>query len=372
MDWEAEGFLEGTEGRDREGRLQLLDALHEDGASAEELREAIEESRLALLPVERALADEGAHTQRAVAEKLGLELRFLQRQRQAAGLPAVDPDEPVITDSEVESARLLGAAKEAGLPEAALFDLSRVLGQTTSTIASALRTITVESFTRAGDTEREVGLRYAEAARNLVPLAIPAVEQLLMSHLRTQLRQDILDSSMRRAGRVTGGSEVTVLFADLVGFTKIGESIDTDALGSIGERLAEIATDALCGSARVVKMIGDAAMIVSPDVDPVLETAFKMVGAVDEEGEDFPQLRVGVARGEALGRMGDWYGRPVNLASRLTGKAYPASILTTEWVKESAAGDYRWSFAGAKELKGISGGVKLYRVRPASSSADGA
>ena len=56
VDWESEGLLEGTEGKAREGRRQLLDELHESGVGLEELREAVEEGRLVLLPLEQALS----------------------------------------------------------------------------------------------------------------------------------------------------------------------------------------------------------------------------------------------------------------------------------------------------------------------------
>ena len=76
---------------------------------------------------------------------------------------------------------------------------------------------------------------------------------------------------------------------------------------------------------RLVKTIGDAALIVGPDADPMLALALDLVDAADAEGEDFPQLRVGMAAGPALSRAGDWYGRPVNLASRVTAIARPAA-----------------------------------------------
>ena len=69
---------------------------------------------------------------------------------------------------------------------------------------------------------------------------------------------------------------------------------------------------------RLVKLIGDAAMLVGPEPGAVLDAALDLVGAAAEEGEDFPLLRAGVASGQAIPRGGDWYGRPVNLASRIT------------------------------------------------------
>ena len=86
---------------------------------------------------------------------------------------------------------------------------------------------------------------------------------------------------------------------------------------------------------RLVKTIGDAALLVGPDATTLLELALELIDAADAEGEDFPQLRVGMAAGAALSRAGDWYGRPVNLASRVTAIARPGSVLATREVRDA-------------------------------------
>ena len=116
---------------------------------------------------------------------------------------------------------------------------------------------------------------------------------------------------------------------------------------------------------RFVKTIGDAAMLVSYNSDAVIKATLALVDAADNEGEEFPQLRAGMAAGPSLRRAGDWYGRPVNLASRITGKARPSSVLATEEVKDRAEEDFKWSFAHKRKIKGISDEVPLYRVRSA-------
>ena len=83
----------------------------------------------------------------------------------------------------------------------------------------------------------------------------------------------------------------------------------------------------------------------------------------DSEGEDFPLLRAGLSWGPALQRAGDWYGQPVNLASRITDFARPASVVADQAIRDAAEGDYAWSFAGNRRLKGIKGEVPLSRVR---------
>jgi adenylate cyclase len=108
---------------------------------------------------------------------------------------------------------------------------------------------------------------------------------------------------------------------------------------------------------------GDAAMLASPEPEPLLDATLTLIAAADAEGEDFPQLRAGAALGQALPRAGDWYGRPVNLASRITDVARPGSLLVERELQESAPDAYRWSFAGERRLKGVRGPVPLFRAR---------
>ena len=85
IDFAAEGLLDGApDERARNGRLELLRTLEGEGFSLEELRRATREGRLALLPVERVLAAEGArYTQEEIAEETGLEIGFLDDARRA-------------------------------------------------------------------------------------------------------------------------------------------------------------------------------------------------------------------------------------------------------------------------------------------------
>ena len=96
IDFEGEGLLDGLEGRAREGRLELLRELADRGIPLDELREAVAENRLALLPVELVLGGgERRYTAAEVAERAGLDLGFLKRQRKArSGMALVDDDHP--------------------------------------------------------------------------------------------------------------------------------------------------------------------------------------------------------------------------------------------------------------------------------------
>jgi adenylate cyclase len=105
-------------------------------------------------------------------------------------------------------------------------------------------------------------------------------------------------------------------------------------------------------------------MFVSTDPVPLLRAALALLAAA-EKFHDFPQLRVGIASGRAVSRAGDWFGSPVNVASRVTGAARPGAVLVSESARDAIASaeGFDWSFAGARHLKGVKGEVKLYRAR---------
>jgi adenylate cyclase len=364
IDFEAEGLLDGLSGREREARIELLDELAGEGVPVAELHRAVEEDRLALLPVDRALHEgEPIYTLDEMAERAGVDRSFLERDLRALGLAVPDPEEPAFGDADVEFARAVGRLREAGIPDDDLLDMARVIAVAMAQVAAGARALIGDAFLEPGDTERDAARRFAAAARGLGPLMGPMLGYVFNAHLREQLQSDAVGREELMAGRVTGAQEVTVCFADLVGFTRLGERLPAEQLGAVTDRLTALVSDVAAPPVRIVKLIGDAAMLVSPQTGPLLDAALSLVDAAEAQGEDFPRIRAGVARGLALPRGGDWYGRPVNLASRITGVARPESVLCEAEVRASAGDGYRWSAAGTRHLKGIRGQVRLYRVR---------
>lgn len=370
IDFEREGLLKGTRGTAREARRSLLTELADDGAPLEDLRRAVEEDRLALLPVERFLQGGGRRYSLAeVADKAGVDAEFLLRLRQAIGLPRPDPDEPAATEQDVEAAHRMRKLLDAGLPPEGLVENSRVLGLAMSQVAASSNALVGEAMLHPGDTELEAAHRYLEAARALQPLLGPALMWSVNLHLVEQMRNTVLSSTQLAEGRIAGAHEVTACFADLVDFTRLGQTLDHDQLSGVTTKLGELASEAVEPPVRLVKMIGDAVMLVSPENDPLLATAIRLVEAASSAGEGFPSLRAGLARGEAISRGGDWYGHPINLASRITDFAFPESVLCSQDVRDAAGDGYDWSFAGERRLKGIEDRVKLYRARPPQNRA---
>jgi adenylate cyclase len=358
-DWAAEGLLEGLDGNDREARIAILRDLHSDGVPLDELRAAVKEERLMFLPVERALREEPRYSARQLAEKSGLEYDLLTAQWQALGLATTEPDDVLYGERDLEAAKLIRAFLDAGVSRDGVVDMARVLGQSLARVAEASRFVMVQSFLGPDSTEYDVA-QQARLARPMADMMESTLAHVFGLQLVDQLRHEVADRSEIAAGQ----RQVTVCFADIVGWTELAEEAEEAQIGSIADRLSAMATDLLRPPARVVKMIGDAAMFVSPEAGSLLDLALDLVDAAEKD-EEFPQLRAGLASGLAVGRWGDWYGRPVNLASRVCSRARPGSVLVAGPVADACEGDgYRFSDAGQKQLKGI-GAVPLWRARRA-------
>jgi adenylate cyclase len=367
IDFEAEGLLDGLpDEAARQARLDLLRTLEQDGFTLEELRQATAEGRLALLPLERVLAaEQPRYTQVELAEQSGLDIDFLAEARRALGAPAVDPDERVLTEDDRELIDGAAALLSAGLSRDQFLDLTRLMSTAMRNVAAGLMSTFGEALLRPGDNERDLGLRYADTLRHLGPLAAPTLGRMLNLRLREVIRDAAVGQAELHSGHLPGAQPVTVGFVDIVGFTRLGEEIPPESLGELVREFERAVERVTSPSVRLVKTIGDAAMLVAPTPKPVVDAVLGLVE--DSRGaDDRPMLRGGIASGEALPRVGDWYGRPVNLASRLTSFARRGSVVASKDVHDAVPENgYAWSFAGNRRFKGLGEEVPVYRVRSA-------
>jgi adenylate cyclase len=368
MDWGAEGLLEGLEDdAARAARARLLDELHEQGVDAAELKRLVEEDKLVLAPVSRLLSSQERYTAREVAQRSGLEVEMLAASWRALGLPVPGLDERVFGEHDLEAARLGALHRQAGFDDEDALEVTRVLGQGMARYAEATRALVARTFMEPGLDEHELAHRYAAVAERLLPLAGPWLQHVYATHLQQVLRTDAVTQEQRRTGSHGDTRQAVVAFADLVGFTELGESVPLEELGSVAGRLSHLAAEACDQPVRIVKLIGDAVMLVAPEPEPMLDCTLKLVDLAAED-DAFPPLRAGIACGPAVHRWGDWFGTPVNLASRLTTRARPGSVLVTEEIKEAVDPEtFEFSDAGRKKLKGFSAPVRAYRARRTSA-----
>jgi adenylate cyclase len=122
----------------------------------------------------------------------------------------------------------------------------------------------------------------------------------------------------------------TFLFCDLVGFTALTDAEGDERAAAVGAALQrQVRAVATEHEAEVVKAMGDAAMVRCADPSAAIALALRLVDAVDSDPA-LPPIRVGVHSGSAVSHDGDWYGRAVNVASRLCSVAAGGEVLVSE------------------------------------------
>jgi adenylate cyclase len=264
MDFEAEGLLEGLDDEDRKARLRLLEKLSEAGVSNDELRKAVEEQRLALLPVERALGSDRSLTAEEAASRADVSVDFVTRHRRALGLPISEDGEQLFSEQDVKAIEDVKRFLDAGLDEEGVLDATRVVGESMSRVARTVAQLTAASLLKPGVNEHDLGLGFAEAAKQLVPPFGNQLEFVFKQQLLELVRNEMISRQELETG-LPDADTINVSFSDLVGFTKMGEELPPEEIGRVAGRLGELAAEVAQSPVRLVKTIGDAAMLVSPD-----------------------------------------------------------------------------------------------------------
>lgn len=363
-DFVGEGLTEGLDEEQIEPRLDLLEALWKDGVDLETMRRETAAGRLALLPADISLGrNQKRFSPEEIADTTGLDVEDFRRLIVALGFPKPAPDQVTFGIEDVHAARRFKYFQDAGVPTDNLLAVTRQVGSSAARMAQAHRDLAANDLIDPGANEYEAAMALKKAAGDLLPLGEQAVTHALRSHFIEQIRGDIVAAA--EPGWLGPGKaiEVSVCFADLVGFTRLGERSDLERLGTVAKLLESVAIDVTNPDVRLVKLIGDAAMMVSENGEALLDAALRFIEVGQDAGEELPALRVGVARGWAVPQVGDWFGNPVNLASRITEAARPDSVLA-EADAVAAAGDaFRYSRAGEHKFKGLNRPVKLFRVR---------
>ncbi|WP_099022296.1 adenylate/guanylate cyclase domain-containing protein [Mycolicibacterium palauense] len=361
---EATGLLEGLEGSARAERSELIGWLVERGVAVEQIRASFSPM---LLAARRLIGDDGTYVStRDIAAKTGMDLELVQRLQRAMGLPAVDdPDSAAYLRADGEALGHIARFVSLGFDAEHLLQVTRSLADGLSRAAETMRYAALATVLRPGATELDIARDTRQLVAEAAPLVGPMVEDLLFLQLRHAMETEAVNATERAEGvPMPGARRIAVGFADLVGFTRLGEQTQPEELERLATHLAELARDVAKPPVRLVKTIGDAVMLVSADPVPLLEAMLDLVEATSAD-ESLPGVRAGMAFGEAVSRAGDWFGSPVNQASRVTGIARPGSLLLAESAREEIGEveGFRWSFAGARHLKGVPGETKLFRAR---------
>jgi adenylate cyclase len=267
-----------------------------------------------------------------VAAEVGISMDLARQRWRSLGFTAVDDDEVAFTEADLEAMRLTQRLHELGMvnedDEAALI---RTLGRSFARLAEwqlGLLGRTVDP------TSMDV-----EGLAGVISEVTPVIEQV-QSYI---WRRHVLSAASRLLLAPPAGDEGGVCagigFADIVGYTRQTRSLKHEELARLVDEFEARALSIITmHNGRIIKTIGDEILFAADTPHDAGLIALELVeGHLDDE--DFPQLRVGVAWGPVLNRLGDVFGPTVNIAARLTSVARPGRVLVDKDMAEALEGD---------------------------------
>ncbi len=270
------------------------------------------------------LGERRKYTRVEVCELTGVSLERARRLWRTMGFADVGDDVRAFTDADADALQRIRALVDQGLLDEELaLSITRALGRNLSRLAEWLG----EAFTE--HMARREGLHADEAARVAVTQAsalLPETEALFVYVWRRQLAA-VASRTLSATDEELASGRLAVGFADLVGYTRLSRRLGEQQLAEIVEAFEARASDIVAaGGGRVVKTVGDEVLFVGGTGPVAAEIALRLAEGMAADPL-IPDVRVGVAFGTVLTRLGDVFGTTVNVASRLTALAQPASVL---------------------------------------------
>jgi adenylate cyclase len=349
---------------------RVVARMRERGHSLREIREASENGKLAFGYIEELFPpNERVHTLQQAAEQTGLEPALIERIMTSLGVSAAQADS--LADEDVQLLRYVAAVLEAGLPLVAMLQLVRVYGQALAQVADAevrlFHLYVHEPLMRSGATGTDMAEEMLALTRELLPLASPVMDQVHQRYLQHFVEMDVvghMESDLDGAAVDLGRMRVAIAFADLAGYTRLTEEEgELQAVDAV-ERFVEAVEVTLPDEARVVKTIGDEVMVVGSDPANLIDWAVGFQGL--QSGRPLP--RIGIHYGNALYRDGDYYGRDVNIASRVAARSAGGEVLVTRPVVEHAGPHLEFERIAEVRLKGFTDSTEIFIARQGEES----
>jgi adenylate cyclase len=158
-----------------------------------------------------------------------------------------------------------------------------------------------------------------------------------------------------------------IVFLDLAGYTAFAEERGDEAAAGVAADLAGMVREtALTHGGRAVKWLGDGVMFHFSDPGQAIVSGLDLV----EQAVSATSVpaRIGINAGAVIAQEGDYFGKTVNVASRIADYAQPHEVLVSEEARRNAdVPEVEFELVGDVMLKGVSNAVRLHRVTRAGS-----
>ena len=280
----------------------------DDGPSSEDLERAI-------------LGETPAFNAHEVAARTGVTVTEARRLWRALGFPEHGL-ETAFTDADADAlSTLLGVVASGAIDFDMAVNLTRAVGQTMARLADWEVATLVHRVEELESGDQATGSRLGSAIRLIDDINQP-FEELLVYVWRRHLAAAVARVEALRANEEDLNTvQLTVGFADIVSFTALSNRLSEERIGDLVELFESRCSDVVASQrGRVIKSIGDSVLFVNDDPVRAYDTAEGIINVVGRDTR-MPDVRLGLASGSVVMRLGDVFGPPVNLAARLTAVA---------------------------------------------------
>ena len=309
------------------------------------------------------------YTRSEVAGLVGVDPALTRRLWRSLGFADAGDDDVMFTDADVATLRLVAPLTETGIADDQMrSSMTRLLGQTYARLAASQGQLIVKLLA-----SRPELLESEDAVIAMFAELTPVMEQIQNHVWRRQLvayfaRVAALASADQPSPTLI---PMAVGFADLSGFTAMTRRASEAELGELLETFESVTTEVVgAHNGRVVKTIGDEVLFVADSAAAGAEIGLGLLERSDEH-EVLPPLRIGLAAGPVVVRLGDVYGSTVNIASRLTSLCRPGWVLVDRVMAESLGPDARYSLKSRRpeSVRGFHH-LRQWRLRRAGEVTD--
>jgi adenylate cyclase len=358
-------------------RARWVQSFGEAGVPVEALAAAVRDGSLSLSYLDAAAFDRftgmSGTTFREVSERAGVPMDLLKAVREAFGYAEPRPEDHLRED-ELSVVPVIELQLSSGFRPVVIERWLRAYGEGLRRIAETeadwWRSEVELPFLEGGMTETEMLETQADLGSRMTPL----IEQALMAiyhgqqeYAWTKSAVEDVESALEKLGLYRPVRRPPAMaFLDISGYTRLTEERGDEAAANLAGRLAALVRKSSQEhGGQPVKWLGDGVMFHFPDPGPGVVAALDMVeGAAAQE---LPPARVGIHAGPVVFQEGDYFGRTVNIASRIAEYARPGEVVVSKEVVDASDGTpVRFTEIGPVELKGVSGSLRLLTARRAA------
>jgi adenylate cyclase len=351
-------------------RVRLAHALTQDIA-LEDLARAIDSQSLHFRFVDALFANPvplEPTTYGELAGELGIAFTDLEQLFSTWELPAPAPDQRLRRD-DVQMLDALRLLSGQGIDAPSFLSKSRFLGENMRRLAeSQVRSFVneiVEPMLASGTPVLQVLEKIAPMSGAIQPAGEALVGWLHWRHFEAAVVHEavqLMEALMEQAGFAPPrpAHPPAIAFLDVGGYARL--SGDTSEEAELAARLTRVVWGASQPrGGRPVKFLGDGVMFHFVAPREAVLSALEIMAELERAA--LPPARVGINAGPVVFRDGDYFGRTVNLAARITDYARPREILVSEAVASESDDGVRFEPIGNIALKGHVEPIPLYRAR---------